>query len=170
MLTVLQPLPIPSSRPPTAPTRPSPAGISYRRDQVGEAEHLTIQEMLGEGTFGKVYKGELSQGLRGGPCDGTACHPAASPFLHTCYADAGAHTLKALTLNTHIQVFIAFYSREHTVVCPAWAGGAPDTAGVILFQLKSSQRISSLQPEPASIFAPNCRTCHLRRPLLIPAC
>ncbi|EFJ42183.1 hypothetical protein VOLCADRAFT_107375 [Volvox carteri f. nagariensis] len=32
-------------------------GTSLRREQLGEAEQVTIQEMLGEGTFGKVYKG-----------------------------------------------------------------------------------------------------------------
>lgn len=33
---------------------------------MGEAEQLTIKEMLGEGTFGKVYKGKLLQASRGG--------------------------------------------------------------------------------------------------------
>ncbi|KAG2491275.1 hypothetical protein HYH03_010282 [Edaphochlamys debaryana] len=32
-------------------------GSSLRREQLGEAEQVTIQELLGEGTFGKVYKG-----------------------------------------------------------------------------------------------------------------
>ncbi|KAG2426117.1 hypothetical protein HYH02_014872 [Chlamydomonas schloesseri] len=32
-------------------------GTSVRREQLGEAEQVTMLEMLGEGTFGKVYKG-----------------------------------------------------------------------------------------------------------------
>ncbi|KXZ45700.1 hypothetical protein GPECTOR_51g685 [Gonium pectorale] len=32
-------------------------GTSLRRDQLGEAEQITVQELLGEGTFGKVYRG-----------------------------------------------------------------------------------------------------------------
>ncbi|PNW79397.1 hypothetical protein CHLRE_09g413400v5 [Chlamydomonas reinhardtii] len=32
-------------------------GTSARREQLGEAEQVTMLEMLGEGTFGKVYKG-----------------------------------------------------------------------------------------------------------------
>ncbi|GLC58980.1 hypothetical protein PLESTB_001429200 [Pleodorina starrii] len=32
-------------------------GTSLRREQLGEAEQVTVQELLGEGTFGKVYKG-----------------------------------------------------------------------------------------------------------------
>ncbi len=93
----------------------------------------------------------------------SACPRSCRPFsVKTCHPRPGCPTL---AVHTHVTP-----SRAHATVCPAWAGGPPDTAGVILLQLSPHSATTAhsrsrldvrFQSMDMSLASPSTRTCLL---------